>query len=226
MTKNTLKAGILASAMAGCLLIGGISAYFTDTDSATNTFTVGRVEIDLEEPSWNPPEEITPKQEFPKDPQVTNTGINDAYIFLEVTVPYAEIVTVNDSGMRNEKKNTELFEYELKDGWKELEDRKIVDENTKTVRHLYAYCKDEMMTAVKKGETTTSLFDYIRFANIIEDEGLEGASLDVLVKAYGIQTKNLKDGNNRPNGNNEDGVITPEEVWAVLAPEATATVVE
>ena len=55
---------IAATAMIGVLAIGGISAYFTDGDTATNTFTVGKVSIDLQEPNWNPPKDITPNQEI------------------------------------------------------------------------------------------------------------------------------------------------------------------
>ncbi len=40
-------------ALALVLLIGGIAAYLTDaTQQETNTFTVGKVDITLSEPSW------------------------------------------------------------------------------------------------------------------------------------------------------------------------------
>lgn len=76
--KKRMKTMIAATAMIGVLAIGGISAYFTDGDTATNTFTVGKVSIDLQEPNWNPPKDITPNQEIKKDPQIKNDGINDA----------------------------------------------------------------------------------------------------------------------------------------------------
>ena len=41
--KKRMKTMIAATAMIGVLAIGGISAYFTDGDTATNTFTVGRI---------------------------------------------------------------------------------------------------------------------------------------------------------------------------------------
>ena len=49
--KKRMKTMIAATAMIGVLAIGGISAYFTDGDTATNTFTVGKVSIDLQEPT-------------------------------------------------------------------------------------------------------------------------------------------------------------------------------
>ena len=44
--KKRMKTMIAATAMIGVLAIGGISAYFTDGDTAPTTFTVGKVSID------------------------------------------------------------------------------------------------------------------------------------------------------------------------------------
>ena len=65
---------LTCAVLAGTAAAGGISAYFTDNDTATNTFTVGKVSLDLEEPNWVPPENITPEQEMKKDPQILNSG--------------------------------------------------------------------------------------------------------------------------------------------------------
>lgn len=224
MSKNKMKAAILASALAGCLTIGGISAYFTDADTKTNVFTVGKVAIELTEPSWEPPTDITPEQEMKKDPQVENTGINDAYIFVEVTVPYAEVVTANENGTVNPKGYTELFTYELNPGWVELSDEKVIDEEEGIVKHLYAYGTAEKMAEVKKGEVTTTVFDVIKFVNLVESDEIAGKTLNVIVNAYGIQTKNLKDEQTNLNGDNEDGITEPGEVWMVLVSQNEATV--
>ena len=47
--KKKLLALVLVVALAATAVIGGTLAYFTDTDEATNTFTVGGVKIDLNE---------------------------------------------------------------------------------------------------------------------------------------------------------------------------------
>ena len=54
------KTGTLALAglLGAALLTGGAFAYFTDADSAVNTFTVGSVKIDLQEPDFNEDEGI------------------------------------------------------------------------------------------------------------------------------------------------------------------------
>lgn len=50
-----MKKKVTAIALAVCILavavIGATMAYFTDTDSKTNTFTFGKVDIDLTEES-------------------------------------------------------------------------------------------------------------------------------------------------------------------------------
>lgn len=225
MKNKKLKSTIVAAALAGCLAIGGISAYFTDADTATNTFTVGKVEIDLQEPAWEPPMDITPEEEFAKDPQVKNTGVNDAYVFVEVVVPYAAVMAANEDGTKNETADTELFGYDVKDGWVEVGTPKK-DEEAKTVTHLYAYGAADAMMAVAAGVTTESVFDYIKFANIVEDEGLEGVSLDVVVNAYAIQTANINDGKDALDGDNADGKITPDAVWSVLKNQNPSTAVD
>lgn len=215
MKQKNLKISIIALALAGCFAIGAISAYFTDADAAVNTFTVGKVEIDLQEPKWIPPTFITPEQEFEKDPQVKNTGINDAYIFVEVIVPYANVYTANKDGTRNEKADTELFTYDVKNGWVEL-GTGTKDTDNGTITHLYAYGTADAMAAVESGATTDSVFDYIKFVNLVEDKALDGAALDVVIHAYAIQTANLNDGKEHLDGDNTDGKATPEEVWSVL----------
>ena len=55
MKKNKTKTMGLMALLIGTMSIGGIMAYFTDGDTATNTFTVGKISIDLQEPEWVPP---------------------------------------------------------------------------------------------------------------------------------------------------------------------------
>ena len=73
----------------------------------------------LEEPQWDPDKgkDITPDKEVPKDPQITNTGANDAYVFMEVSVPRSEVRTVNDDGSLSEVLMQDLFTYETNEGW-------------------------------------------------------------------------------------------------------------
>ena len=82
----------------GALTVGGTAAYLTDFDQETNTFTVGKVDIDVEEPNWKPDDhdKIVPTEEMKKDPQITNNGKNDAFVYLEVSIPVRNVITANE----------------------------------------------------------------------------------------------------------------------------------
>ncbi|MBO5389943.1 MAG: Camelysin metallo-endopeptidase [Lachnospiraceae bacterium] len=235
-SKKNVKQLVVVCALVGILSVGSILAYFTDADTATNTFTVGKVSIDLVEENWDPDTatQITPLEELAKDPKVENNGVNDAFVFLEVVVPYAEVTVAAQDGTKAAAKAwTELFSYTVDNtNWAEVTGTikdvtyPIVDQTAGTVTHLYAYGSDTELKAVAKDTETTTLFDYVRFANVIEDEGLEGTSLDIVVNAYAIQTTNINDGKTEIDGDNADGKTSPSEVWSVLytqSPEMPTT---
>ncbi len=203
--KRSMKAVLLAVAMIAVMMVGSISAYFTDGDTTTNTFTVGKISLDLQEPNWNPDdaEDITPNQTIKKDPQILNDGINDEFVFLEVIVPYANVIVANEDGTRKAAADTELYSYNVNSGWAEI--ATIKDAAAKTVTHLYVYGTADKCTTLKKDVTTSTLFDTVTFANIIEDQGLEEATLDIVINAYGIQTSDV-------NG----GTVDPDMIWAVI----------
>ena len=46
MKKKTILVAAIAVMLVAALVVGGTLAYFTDTKSADNTFTVGNVKID------------------------------------------------------------------------------------------------------------------------------------------------------------------------------------
>ena len=49
MKKKTILMAAIAVMLVAVLVVGGTLAYFTDTKSATNTFTTGKVSITLNE---------------------------------------------------------------------------------------------------------------------------------------------------------------------------------
>ena len=81
------KKKIISLCLVVCLLataIGGTLAYFTDTDSAKNTFTVGNVNIKLtengEETTGLDFKNVMPGTEITKKAVVTNNSSEDAYV--------------------------------------------------------------------------------------------------------------------------------------------------
>ena len=179
MKKNTVKIMTLAGIL--CLAsVGGVSAYLTDYEKVYNEFTVGKVDIELKEPEWKPEEnkKIEPSKVIHKDPQITNTGTNDAFVYMEVSIPMANVEAAAENGERLGKKVQELFYFEAKDSWMQLS-----VQNTESRRtYTYAYTK-----ILKPQETSEALFDTVKFLNLIEGQ-LDGQTFEIPVRAYAIQT--------------------------------------
>lgn len=97
MKKKSLALVVIAVMMVASLATALTLAYFTDTKTAENVFTVGNVKIGLTEPSWpnkdtagaNLPVKANPGVPVLKDPTVANTGGNNAYVRVKVTVDNA-----------------------------------------------------------------------------------------------------------------------------------------
>ncbi len=78
--------GIVSIAL---LSLGGSLAALTSRDAGNNTFTFGDVEIELVSDLGNGPTMLMPDNENKTyaNYKITNTGENDAYVFLRVKVP-------------------------------------------------------------------------------------------------------------------------------------------
>ena len=219
--KSKTKNVVMALTLAALLLVGGVFAYLTDTDTQTNTFTMGNVEIDLTEPTWDkypdednngvpdPAEDIWAGKVIAKDPTITNTGDNDAYVYLMVSVPKQNIVTAQADGTPNEAAVIQLFNYTVNAGWTLLKSNTSgADENV----YLYAYD-----TALVPGATTaTALFDEIEFVNVIEGQIASDVTFNIPVVAYAIQSNF---------GAGEAGdVMTTAEAWELYANQNSITI--
>ena len=115
-----MKKKIFVVALAACLLIlsvaGSSMAYFTDIEDATNTFTVGNVDIKLSE--INPEngqlteivnpitgfeyENIYPTQVIPKQPTITNvSSTNDSvYTAAKITLTNASDLLADEAAVK------------------------------------------------------------------------------------------------------------------------------
>lgn len=189
MNKKKLLTTLGALSLAATVSIGGTVAYLTDQDAADNKFTVGKVEVDLEEPNWDEDEhqDLQAGESVEKDPQITNTGINDAYVYLEVQVPMETVITASENGTRENGGTAvkqELFTFAPNANWTQIS-------KTETDNHMvYVYSYDKVLAA---GETTNTLFDTMTFANIIEGQIDENEYI-IPVEAFAIQTANTGDG--------------------------------
>lgn len=175
MKKKILTLGLVA-ALSATAAIGGTLAYFTDSKVATNTFTVGNVQINLTEPNWpeNGVDDIYPGQTLAKDPTVTNIGKNECFVRLKVT-NLKQFGTEGDIVYY-----TDEVANALGAGW--------VKDATEYEGYAYFY----WTSALQPGEPTTALFDHIQMpaglTNGKEDNYSKGAQ-DIVVTADAVQSQ-------------------------------------
>ena len=234
-SKNMKKYG-LALGLIGLATIAGIGAYFTGTDAKTDSYTIGSIEIqNMFEAQAN--EDITPLYEMSYDSaKIKNTGINDAYVFMTVDIPMAEVYTSDANG--NCSAAAELLElftinYDGANvglGWERVgEALALTDADGAQVgmRYVYAYAADGELTALTPDATTAqSIFSILKFINVSDTDAdgnavateynIEGRDdLTVKLTAYGIQTQNVQS-DVAFAGDNEDGSKDPSVVWSVV----------
>ena len=178
--KGNMKKAVFAAGVLCLATIGGVSAYLTDFDKAENQFTVGKVSIEVDEPNWHEDEQtkIEPGKEISKDPQIKNTGVNDAFVYLEVSIPMAEVEAALEDGSKVARKNQELFSFQASTNWTKLSSKKNGN------NQVYTYAYNEIL---QPEQTTEALFDSVKFLNIIEDQ-LDEQQLNIPIRAYAIQS--------------------------------------
>ena len=87
--KKKILALCLVVVLAVTAVTGATLAYFTDTDEATNVFTTGNVDIDLEEefPESEDDRRLLPGKDITKEVDVRNEGSEEAYVRIHLAVP-------------------------------------------------------------------------------------------------------------------------------------------
>lgn len=186
-----MKKKVTAIALAVCILavavIGATMAYFTDTDSKTNTFTFGKVDIDLTEDSTDANGAVKgvistgggitypgvlPGLVYSKVPTVTvkNDSL-DAWVIITATVP----TVYNWDGLFNDSIDTANF----------TKDKKIVGENT--VYYFYANA------AVTAGNSVTPFTEVKINPALTQNDVKNLPTFNVVVNAYGIQKDGFDD---------------------------------
>ena len=198
LNKKHTKLLVLLAAFAVITSIVGTKAFFTSSDTSTNTYVVGNVHAELLEPSWEGVNSfnLAPGQVLDKDPQVENTGTNQLFAFIMVSVPKREIYTYTPStdGSSNNPRNdlavTQLFILsEPNTGWTLI---KTDTSDGSVNKYLYAYGSSTALTKVDAGAITNSVFDSIRYCYAVEGQGLDSEEeINVKVNAYAIQTENI-----------------------------------
>ena len=98
------------------LSIGGTIAWLTDTETVTNTFTMGNVDITLVE-TTGVDYKFVPGKEIEKDPKVTVVADSEAcYVYVEIK---EEINFTKETNYGF----SDYFTYDIADGWEQLKDK-------------------------------------------------------------------------------------------------------
>lgn len=136
--------------------IGLTVAYLTDRDSAANIFTVGDVSIELSE-DFEQGAMLIPGVDIEKEPTITNTGKNDAWVWATVAIP-AVLDNADDASQ-----NVIHFNYTKESvvagewTWTDDDGKWMIDtiniDGMDYNRYLVMY-----RTALKPGATTTHPF--------------------------------------------------------------------
>lgn len=198
---NKKKSIVVAIALVAVLLIGGLLAYLTDTDTATNVFTLGdNIEISLSETAWVAAngEGIHPGANIAKNPIITNdSSTTPAYVFAEVVVPCYDS---NADGTADDA----LFTLDtIGSGWT-LISTSAVDTTAKTITYVYAYGTASAMTPLAASTSTSAVFSSVTLkSTLTATQKATAGTTNIVVNAYGIQIDNL-------------GVTTPTNIYALF----------
>ena len=198
--KKKILALCLVVVLAVTAVTGATLAYFTDTaDTKTNTFTVGNVEIKLDEPNWDADgsedaPDVYPGEALAKDPIVTNMGENPCFVRVKVT----GLDALKDAGAGNITLRWIDEAGVYHDGYNTRDWELIGD--------YYYYKKPLCVTGTESEEwnagltdVTTPVFSQIVIPTDLEnavdangDGVLDAESYDVLVDAYAVQAQGAR----------------------------------
>jgi predicted ribosomally synthesized peptide with SipW-like signal peptide len=166
------------------LLIGGMIAYFTDTDNKTNVFVLGdNVDIALNE-TFNATvaNGVHPGTVVEKAPKVVNQSTTTpAYVFLEVKVPLYKTVATGSY-------DAELFTYEKNAAWYELSHEDDLTNGFRT--YVYAYGTSSAMTSLPASQETPTLFNNVTLVSTLtaaqKNTAPTNPNIDIVAKAIQI----------------------------------------
>jgi predicted ribosomally synthesized peptide with SipW-like signal peptide len=165
--KKKVLITLVVIALMSVLVTGSTIAWLTDKAQATNHVSIGNVDIEVEEPSWNSEDavDIWPGKITAKDPRVKNTGKNPGYIRVKVVMDSAlsEYVTFDfDSGLPTSQWFKEGDYYYFKSFLQPLA-------STSALFTQFTFSEDYIEPPVG----TTPSFDIFVYAEAVQSQGFE-----------------------------------------------------
>ena len=196
MNKKKLGTGLVALALVGVVGIGGSLAWFTDTESKTNTFNTGKIDITLKEyygngqeaPDGMVYENVLPGDDLVKCVIVENNE-QDAWLRLKVSIPTSELMTLERVNGIEFIKNDEVIEF---DGDWKVEDGACVN---------YITCPRIVGT-----NDAYTFFDRVKIPGSWTNE-MASQTFTIDVTAQAVQSQNNDDGFDATDLTEEDIIV-------------------
>ena len=202
--KKKITAIFLCVALVAIAIVGASLAYFTDSKTATNTFTMGDVKIKLDETNVNDPTgdrvtsntyNVYPGAVVTKDPIVHNVGKNAAYIRATVNVSnWMNLVAAYYPDFKPTFPNEgyeaalNLLVGELGDGWSIVG---VAAGDTFTIGQFDAKFILKYDRTLAAGADTTAMFQTVTIPAGIDNVNNDSFS-EVKVVAQAIQADGFK----------------------------------
>ncbi len=210
--KKKILVACLCVALAVLTIAGTTLAYLTSKDEVVNTFTVGNVQIKLDEAKANADGSLVPDADrvkansyklipghtYNKDPMVTVlSGSEKSYI--KMTVTFTKAAELDAIFAPNGADMTSIFNGYDSTTWIAKDITKDTTKNTRTYEFWY-----KAPVAAPDGDVALdALFDSITVpGNITNDQLSSIAGMTITVNAYAIQA---------------DGFANAEAAWAAYA---------
>ena len=215
-----------------CILASiGIGAYLTSTDVNSDIYTVGNVSAEIiakGDMELDNVGALLPGTKHIYERAAKNTGINDAYVFMSLTIPYEMVGASSNDGTQIGERTRQLFIPGVQDGyigseWKIVDvgyiDQYKIENNGQycgehdaysavvgdTITFIYGFIGDNAdgtLKVLKSGETTSNLVETMELTNLYSAGKIDG---EISTRLYAIQDKYVNGGLNDANG-----------VWAVI----------
>ena len=209
--KKKILVACLCVALAVLTIAGTTLAYLTSQETVTNTFTVGKVEIKLDEAKANADGtlvegadrvktnsyKLIPGHTYNKDPMVTVlSGSESSYI--KMTVTFTKAAELDAIFAPTGADLTSIFNGYDSTNWIYKGNTEDTTANTRT----YEFWYKEAVAAPTADVALDALFDQIKAPDSLTNSDLNNLKdLKITVNAYAIQA---------------DGFATAEAAWAAF----------
>ena len=195
---------VLAIVLVIAMSVVGTYAYLTSHDTVTNTFTVGNVQIKLDEAKANADGslydngvtrvdansyKLLPGHTYAKDPMVTVLeGSESSYV--KMTVTFSKAAELDAIFAPNGADMTSIFKGYDKNNWK----LKNVTEDTTANTRTYEFWYKETVAAPNADVALDALFDSITVPGNLTNAQLDSIKgMTITVNAYAIQADGFTD---------------------------------